>query len=73
MANIETAENVLTIKLDDGTVLTYSDETDTRCAEAVDGKIFTHTKKGAVELAAEMRAWGVKEARAFEYAVVFWS
>jgi hypothetical protein len=71
--NISTDNNTLTIDLSDGIHLEYSRKTDRRVVEAIDGKIFTKTLKGARELASEMRAWGVKEARALNYAVVFWS
>lgn len=72
MATVCTQDNILTLNVN-GIQITYSPETDRRIEEAIDDKVFTKTKEGAVELAAEMQAWGVTEARAFEYAVVFWS
>lgn len=69
---ISTEDDMLTLTTSSGLTLVYSPETDCRVADAVDGKIFTNSKQGALELAAEMNAWGVPEARAFEYAVVFW-
>lgn len=71
MATINTNSNILTITLD-GLRLQYSRKTDRRVAGAEDGKLFTKTLKGARELASELRAWGVREARALNYAVVFW-
>jgi hypothetical protein len=62
----------LSIELD-GQTLTYSHRTDKRIVDAIDGKVFTRSKREAVELAGEIRAWGVTEARALGYAVVFWS
>jgi hypothetical protein len=72
-STITTENNVLTITLQNGMRLEYSPRTDSRVFEAVDGKLFTQTIKGARQLAAEMQAWGVSEARADNYAVVFWT
>lgn len=77
MNNIHTVtdsnENrTLVIDCANGTHLEYSEKTESRCVEVIDGKIFTTTEEAAEELASEMRAWGVSEARALGYAVVFW-
>lgn len=68
-ANITTEENTLRIS-HDGLVLSYSAATDRRVADADDGKLWAKSLKGARELAAEIRAWGV-EATASNYAVTF--
>jgi len=62
----------IVIDLADGIHLEYSPETEPRCVEVIDGKIFTTTQEAAEELASEMRAWGVKPARPLGFAVVFW-
>ena len=64
--------NTLTLRVD-GRRLKYSPDSDARVVECVDGKMFTATEQAAVELAGEIRAWGVTEARALGYAVVFWA
>jgi hypothetical protein len=73
---IQTVEKneTLTLVIDtaDGTHLEYSEKTEPRAVEVSDGKIFTTTEEAAFELASELRAWGVSEARAFGFAVVFW-
>jgi len=64
---------VLTARCANGNYLEYSEETDERIVEVIDGKIFTTTEDAAYELESEMRAMGLSEARAFGFAVVFWS
>lgn len=73
MTTASSSENVLTVTSIHGATLVFSPETDSRVDEAIDDKLFTKTELGAVELAAELNAWGVPEARALGYAVVFWS
>ena len=62
---------LMTLKAANGNVLKYGAGI-TGVEEVIDGKIFTTTEQDAVRLAAEMKALGVHEARAFGYAVVFW-
>lgn len=62
---------ILTIKVDTLT-LEFSRETDKRVFGAEDGKLWANTEGYAEELAGEIRAWGVSEARALGCAVVFW-
>ncbi len=56
----------------DGLALTFSPATDGRVVGAEDGKLLCRFESEAEELAGEMRAWGVRDARAFGSAVVFW-
>ncbi len=55
-----------------GWTLTYSATTDRRVVGADDGKLLCRSIEAACELASEMRAYGVTEARQLGYAVVFW-
>lgn len=64
--------NAIQLSNADGLVITYSPETDKRIAGIKNGKLITKTLKGARELAGEARAWGLTEARALGFAVVFW-
>lgn len=65
-------ELLMTLKAANGNVLKYGAGM-TGVEEVIDGKVFTTTEQDAVRIAAEMQSLGVTEARAFGYAVVFWS
>jgi hypothetical protein len=75
--SIETEQfssQITTLRLEsNGSRLEYSASTDARVLDVQDGKIWCRTTVDADELASEIRAWGVKEARSLGYAVVFWS
>lgn len=64
---------VLTVSCANGNRLEYSEETDARIVEVIDGKVWCSDDDTACELESEMRAAGLSEARAFGCAVVFWS
>lgn len=64
--------STLTALVDD-LELTFSPTTDDRVIGVEDGKVLVRSNTTALELASEMRAWGIREARAFGSAVVFWS
>jgi hypothetical protein len=71
---INTAEETLIILVaSTGWTLTYSVATDRRVTGAEDGKLLCRSAKAAGELAGEMRAFGVAEARDLGHAVVFWA
>lgn len=53
--------------------LAFSPTTDARICGVEDGKVLCRFEDEALGLASEMRAWGIREARAFGSAVVFWS
>lgn len=70
--SVTTSDEVLTIHTSTGLCLKYSPKTDSRVDDAIDGKILTANEEDAESLAAEMHAWGIRKARAFNCAVVFW-
>jgi hypothetical protein len=61
--------NAMIIAFEDGIRLEYSPETEPRCVEVIDGKIFTTDERAAFELECEMKAWGVTGAHALGCAV----
>ncbi len=63
--------STMTIEVD-GSKLTYSPSTDDRVIGVEDDKVLTRSATSALELASEMRAWGVRDARGHGCAVVFW-
>jgi hypothetical protein len=72
MKALEEAKPELTWQLSNGSKLVYSAESDARIIEVIDGKLFTDTQESAVAIASEMRACGIRNARALGFAVVFW-
>jgi hypothetical protein len=68
---IRTENNKLVAVTHDDIVVEYSAQTDDRVAGAEHGKLYAKSPEQAVELAGELRAWGVHEARAQGYGVVF--
>ena len=63
--------NTMTIEVY-GATLTNSPERDARVVGVEDEKVLCRYEEDAEGLASEMRAWGVRDARAFGSAVVFW-
>jgi uncharacterized protein YbaR (Trm112 family) len=56
-----------------GNRMTYNESKDRRIVEVIDGKVWCRSAKAAYEIAGEMQAMGLSEARADGVAVVFWS
>lgn len=72
-AIIRTESDACHITTADGNSLVYRPDFEPRMVEAIDDKIFTVSEQAADEMASELHAWGVPEARSLGCAVVFWS